>query len=95
VRLVYYVSEETHDMPSQHGSKFYCQLLIDPHRYKLAEQLAEKRGKKVTAVLRDLVYEALETNYSKEEYRKAAWADAEVWNDSVRRRVNSRRSKDG
>ena len=81
-------------MPSQHGSKFYCQLLIDPHRYELAERLAQKRGKKVTAMLRDLVYEALETHYTQDEYRKALQADAEVWNDSVRRRVSSRLSKE-
>lgn len=82
-------------MPSQHGSKFYCQLLIDPNRYQLAQKLADKQGKKVTALLRDLVYESLETHYTKEEYQRAAWADAEVWNDSVRRRVNSRLSREG
>lgn len=82
-------------MPSQHGSKFYCQLLIDPNRYKLAEKLADQSGKKVTAVLRDLVYESLERHYSKKEYQAAAMADAEVWNDSVRRRVSSRLSREG
>ncbi|MFZ9655101.1 MAG: hypothetical protein ACO29V_05625 [Limnohabitans sp.] len=82
-------------MPSQHGSKFYCQLLIDPNRYKLAEKLADQSGKKVTALLRDLVYESLERHYPDKEYQAAAVADAEVWNDSVRRRVSSRLSREG
>ena len=82
-------------MPSQHGSKFYCQLLIDPNRYKLAEKLADQSGKKVTALLRDLVYESLERHYTEKEYKAAAKADAELWNDSVRRRVNSRLSREG
>lgn len=82
-------------MPSQHGSKFYCQLLIDPNRYKLAERLADNSGKKVTAMLRDLVYESLERYYTEKEYKAAAKADAELWNDSVRRRVSSRLSREG
>jgi hypothetical protein len=80
-------------MPSQHGSKFYCQLLIDPHRYKLAEQLADNRGQKVTALLRDLVYYALEKHVTDEQYQEALRADQETWADSVRRRIVSRQTR--
>ncbi len=52
-------------MPLKHGSKLYCQLLLDPHRYKLAENLAAGEGKKVTALLRDMVYTALEKAWAK------------------------------
>ena len=47
-------------MPLRHGSKIYCQLLLDANRYKLAEQLAAAEGKKVTGMLREMVYAALE-----------------------------------
>ena len=42
-------------MPLRHGSKIYCQLLLDSNRYKLAEQLAAAEGKKVTGMLREMV----------------------------------------
>jgi hypothetical protein len=47
-------------MPLRHGQKVYCQLLLDMHRYKLAEELAAREGKKVTGMLREMVYAALE-----------------------------------
>jgi len=79
-------------MPLQHGSKLYCQLLIDPNRYKLAENLASQEDKKVTAYLRELVYAGLALRSS--EYTKAKEADEAAWKDSVRRRVEGRmRSK--
>jgi hypothetical protein len=79
-------------MPLNHGNKFYCQLLIDPNRYKLAENLASQEGKKVTAYLRELVYAGLALRSS--EYTKAQEADEAAWRDSVKRRVEGRmRSK--
>jgi len=79
-------------MPLNHGNKFYCQLLIDPNRYKLAENLASQEDKKVTAYLRELVYAGLALRSS--EYTKAKEADEAAWKDSVRRRVEGRmRSK--
>jgi hypothetical protein len=79
-------------MPLNHGNKFYCQLLIDPHRYKLAESLASQEGKKVTAYLRELVYAGLALRSA--EYQNAKEADEEAWRESVKRRVEGRmRSK--
>jgi len=81
-------------MAVQHGSKYYVQLLIDPNRYKLAENLAAQQGKKVTAALRDLVYEGLERAFSKTVYRQAVSQDEEEWQKAVKRRVQGRlRSK--
>jgi UDP-N-acetylglucosamine transferase subunit ALG13 len=77
-------------MPIQHGSKFYCQLLIDPHRYKLAEKLAELRDVKVTALLRDLVYEGLENAFTASEYGAAVANDEAAWRDAIKRRVDGR-----
>jgi hypothetical protein len=80
-------------MPLKHGSKIYCQLLLDTNRYKLAEKLAEERGVRVTGMLREFVYSAL-SQIQPQEYEAAKTADEEVWKESVQRRVEGRqRSK--
>ena len=81
-------------MPLKHGSKIYCQLLLDSHRYKLAEQLAASEGKRVTGMLRDMVYAALEKAVPVSDYKAAEAADKAAWAESVQRRVQGRlRSK--
>jgi len=81
-------------MPLRHGSKIYCQLLLDANRYKLAEQLATVEGKKVTGMLREMVYAALEKALPASEYKAALAADEAVWRESVKKRVEGRmRSK--
>ena len=81
-------------MPLRHGSKMYCQLLLDANRYKLAEELAASEGKKVTGMLREMVYAALEKALPASEYKAALAADEAVWRESVKRRVEGRqRSK--
>lgn len=77
-------------MPLQHGSKLYCQLLLDPHRYKLAEKLAAEQNKKVTGLLREMVYQALEEALPSTEYKAAEAADEAAWRESVKRRVEGR-----
>jgi hypothetical protein len=47
-------------MPLRHGQKFYCQLLLDSHRYLLVDEMAKQQGKRTTALLREMVYSALE-----------------------------------
>ena len=80
-------------MPLKHGSKIYCQLLLDTHRYKLAEKLAEERGVRVTGMLREFVYSAL-SKIQPQEYEIAKADDEEAWKESVQRRVEGRqRSK--
>ena len=80
-------------MPLKHGSKMYCQLLLDSNRYKLAEKLAEERGVRVTGMLREFVYSAL-SQIQPQEYGTAEQADKEAWAESVQRRVEGRlRSK--
>jgi len=81
-------------MPLQHGSKIYCQLLLDSNRYKLAEKLAASEGKRVTGLLREMVYTALEKALPTSDYRAAEAADRAAWAESVQRRVQGRmRSK--
>jgi hypothetical protein len=81
-------------MPLRHGSKIYCQLLLDTNRYKLAEKLAAAEGKKVTGLLREMVYAALEKALPTSDYKAAEAADKAAWAESVQRRVQGRlRSK--
>ena len=77
-------------MPLRHGQKWYCQLLLDSHRYKLAEKLAEEQGKRLTALLRDMVYTALEKAVPTSDYKAAEAADKAAWAESVQRRVQGR-----
>lgn len=77
-------------MPLKHGNKHYCQLLLDPNRYRLAETLAAAEGKKVTGLLRDMVYAALEKALPSSEYKAAEAADEAAWRESVKKRVEGR-----
>jgi len=77
-------------MPLRHGQKFYCQLLLDRHRYGLIERLAGQENKRPTALLREMVYAALAIA-APTEYKAAELADQEAWAESVRRRVEGRR----
>lgn len=77
-------------MPLRHGQKFYCQLLLDRHRYGLLEQLATQEGKRPTALMREMVYAALEKAFPVSEYKAAVEADQAAWAESVKRRVEGR-----
>ena len=58
-------------MPLRHGQKFYCQLLLDQHRYMLVDEMAKQQGKRTTSLLREMVYSALEKALPLSEYRAA------------------------
>lgn len=77
-------------MPLRHGQKFYCQLLLDHNRYLLVEAMAMQQGIRTTALLREMVYDALERALPASEYRAAEAADYAAWTDSVKRRVQGR-----
>jgi hypothetical protein len=85
-------------MPVRQGGKYYAQVLLDLNRYRLLEELAEAQGKKVTALIREFTYQALEQQVSASEYKAAEAADTAQWAESVRRRVqgriNNRKPKD-
>lgn len=77
-------------MPLRHGQKFYCQLLLDRHRYGLVERLAAQENRRPTALLREMVYAALALA-APTEYKAAEQADRDAWAESVKRRVEGRR----
>ena len=78
-------------MPYQrmHGHKRRFQLLIDPHRAELLEQLAQKEKLRATAFIRDRIYEAIKDLSTSDEYQEAAEADERIradWIASLRRK---------
>jgi hypothetical protein len=82
-------------MPVRQGHKWYCQLLLDVNRYTLLERMAGEQGKKVTVLIRELIYQGLQAALPSSEYKAAEKADAALWAESVRRRVQGRmRSKE-
>ena len=80
-------------MATRHGSKVYLQLLLDPNRAKLLEQLAQEQNKRTTAVMRDILYSHLERTLPSSVYGEAAAKDHAVWRESVSNRVKGRSKK--
>jgi hypothetical protein len=85
----------------KHGAKLYFQLLLDPNRAALMEELAEKQGYtkarkdgttkiNTTQWLRDALYKYLSTVVDESLYKVAAARDAALWQESVRKRVEGR-----
>ena len=44
-------------MATKHGNKVYIQLLLDPARALLLEQIAEDKGMKISALARQAIYD--------------------------------------
>ena len=84
-------------MATVHGSKVYYQLLLDPNRAKLLQDIAAEKGKRPTAVMREILYSHLERTLPSSTYGEAAAKDHAVWRESVSNRVKgrSKKKKDG
>ena len=77
-------------MAIKHGNKTYLQILLDPNRAELLSNLAKGIGVRPTAWIRDVVYKELERCVPSSAYQKALDADRQVWDTSVKRRVEGR-----
>ena len=73
-----------------HGAKRHYQVLIDPARADLLDRVAEKEGKRTTALIRDLLHDFLQGMYTKAEYQKALDADQDTRARAVRRQTEGR-----
>ena len=78
-------------MAIRHGNKTYLQILLDPHRAELLRELAENRGLRPTAWIRDACYAALKKECDVSTYNAAQAKDEATWRESVRKRVEGRR----
>ena len=77
-------------MAIRHGNKTYLQILLDPNRAELLREVAEAKGLRPTAWVREAVYKTLESHVSPEVYTVAANKDEAVWQASIRKRVEGR-----
>jgi hypothetical protein len=75
---------------TQHGSKTYFQVLLDPNRADLIKARAESEGVRPTAWIREALYAYLERIEPQYVYNQAKADDEAVWRESVRRRVEGR-----
>ena len=80
-------------MATRHGAKIYVQLLLDPNRAKLLQDLAGVQNKRTTAVMREILYSYLERTLPSSVYGEAAAKDHAVWREAVSNRVKGRSKK--
>ena len=74
-----------------HGQKRYLQLLLDPARAQLLDRWAERTKVRTSALVRDLVYEALEQVIPPDEYAHALKEDEALRATSLRRQRAGRK----
>ena len=77
-------------MAGQHGSRRYYQVLLQPNRAALVEELAKEKGIRSTEMIRQMVYSWLERELPTSQYKQALAADQAVWAQAVRNRVEGR-----
>ena len=80
-------------MMQSHGQKKYLQILLDPARAELLQQLATEKGMKPTGLVRELVYQGLARSVPTTIYNEAAAKDEATWRRSVRSRVEGRQAQ--
>ena len=80
-------------MAIKHGNKDYFQVLIDPNRGELIEELASLEGIKGTAWIRNIVYRKLEQEFPSSIYKVAEAKDQLIWRETVKRRIDGRNKK--
>ena len=74
-----------------HGQKRYLQVLLDPNRADLLDAMAAQQEKRTTALVREIVYQALEERCQPEAYEAAVARDAALRADAIERQVAGRK----
>ena len=77
-------------MVRKHGNKIYKQLLLDPAKFEILDEIAKQRGIKATALIREVVYEWIEKQVDSSRFKVADALDEATWRQSVRNRVEGR-----
>lgn len=77
-------------MARLHGSKAYYQLLLDPHRAQLLEELAADAGMRTTAYARELLYSAIRRSTDATAYGLAEAEDQALRRKSIQKQVQGR-----
>ena len=77
-------------MARLHGSKAYYQVLLDPHRAQLLEDLAAAAGMRPSAYARELLYSAVKRVTEAATYGLAEAQDAALRRRSIQNQVQGR-----
>ena len=77
-------------MAINHGNKRCFQVLLDPHRSQLLEEVAASQGVRATALIRDLLYEWVERTSDEEKFEHALVNDKLLWEQTVQKRLDGR-----
>ena len=78
-------------MSSKHGNKIHLQILLDPARALLLEQIAEDKSMRVTALARQAIYDWLRFISEPEVIDAADAIDQARWQQSVKNRIEGRK----
>ncbi len=81
----------TTEMATKHGNKVYVQLLLDPARALLLEQIAEDKGMKLSALARQAIYDWVGFMTEPEVFKAAEELDEARWRQSVQKRLEGRK----
>ena len=80
-------------MAKNHENKKYVQLLLDPSRFMLIEQIAKDKGMKPNALLHQAIYDWLGFMMPKEIILAAEKLDEARWKQSIQNRIQGRNEK--
>ncbi len=77
-------------MTKIHGNKVHYQILLDPNRAALLEKLAQDKGLRPTALVREMVYKAIQRGTSGAAYDLALAKDQVLQRQSIQNQVQAR-----
>ena len=71
------------------GNKKSFQVLLDPHRAKLLNEIAEENKEKATSLLREAAYRFIRSKTSPDLYAQAQSQDEQLWSNAVSTRAQT------
>jgi hypothetical protein len=80
-------------MAGTHGRRRYLQILLEPTRADLLEEMAKEKGMRLTGLAREFIYDGIKRASSVPVYKEAEAKDAAIWRESVRNRIEGRTKK--
>lgn len=80
-------------MAATHGRRRYLQILLEPTRAELLEEMAKEKGMRLTGLAREMIYDGIRRATSVPVYKEAEARDQAIWRESVRNRIEGRTKK--
>ena len=80
-------------MAATHGRRRYLQILLEPTRAELLDEMAKEKGMRLTGLAREMIYDGIRRATSVPVYKEAEARDQAIWRESVRNRIEGRTKK--